>query len=136
MHETDASNEPGSATPESREPIQADGGADTPLISIDDFAKIELRVAEIREAERHPNADRLLKLQVDLGGERRQIVAGIAGAYTPEELVGRQIVIVANLKPTTLRGEVSQGMLLAASDEVTLSLLGPHREVALGSKVR
>ncbi|MEM7681739.1 MAG: methionine--tRNA ligase subunit beta [Planctomycetota bacterium] len=84
-------------------------------ISFDDFVKIDLRVATIVEAELHPNADRLLKLQVDLGEERRQLCAGIKGAYDPDALVGRQIVVVANLAPRKIRGEESNGMLLAAS---------------------
>ncbi|HET7560657.1 MAG TPA: methionine--tRNA ligase subunit beta, partial [Limnochordia bacterium] len=103
---------------------------------IDQFAKVKLRLAEVVAAERHPNADRLLKLQVDLGGERRQIVAGIAKHYTPEQLVGRRIVVVANLKPATLRGEKSEGMLLAASSGETLSLLSVEGDLPAGSEVR
>ncbi|MEE9405270.1 MAG: methionine--tRNA ligase subunit beta [Algisphaera sp.] len=85
-------------------------------ITYDDFVKIDLRVATIVEAELHPNADRLLKLQLDLGPlGSRQICAGVKAYYTPEELVGRQIVVVANLAPRKIRGEESNGMLLAAS---------------------
>ena len=84
-------------------------------ITIDDFKKIELRVATIKSAEPHPNADKLLVLQIDLGTEQRQICAGIRGQYTPAELVGKQIVVVANLATAKLRGMESQGMLLAAS---------------------
>ncbi len=91
--------------------------ADTGKISIDDFTKVELRVAQIKVAERVPKADKLLRLEVDLGYEQRQILAGIAEAYTPESLVGRKIVIVANLAPRKLRGLESNGMLLAASLE-------------------
>ncbi|GAB4383642.1 MAG: hypothetical protein Kow0022_04010 [Phycisphaerales bacterium] len=88
-----------------------------PEISYDDFVRIDLRVATIVAAEPHPNADRLLKLQLDDGsGQSRQICAGIRGHYEPDELVGRQIVIVANLAPRKIRGEESRGMLLAASD--------------------
>jgi len=87
-----------------------------PEISFDDFAKVDLRIATIVEADHHPDADRLLKLQLDDGsGVTRQICAGIKGHYGPEELVGKQIVIVANLAPRTIRGEESRGMLLAAS---------------------
>lgn len=108
-----------------------------PTISIDDFRRIELRVATITAAEPHPNADRLLVLGIDLGGERRQLVAGIRGHYEPEALVGRQIVVVANLEPAKLRGVDSQGMLLAASDaEGGLTLIGPERPIAPGSGVK
>ena len=106
-----------------------------PLISIDDFARLELRVARVLAVEPHPNADRLLRLQIDLGDERRQLVAGLAQHYSPEDLVGREIVIVANLKPAKLRGELSQGMLLAASDEDGVAILTPCRPVSPGSRV-
>lgn len=87
-----------------------------PTITYDDFAKIDLRVATVLAAEPHPNADRLLKLQIDLGGEHRQICAGIKQYVSdPATLVGRQIIVVANLAPRQIRGEVSNGMLLAAS---------------------
>jgi methionyl-tRNA synthetase len=88
----------------------------TTFIDITDFAKIDLRVGEVRTAERIPKADKLLLLTVDIGEEKpRQILAGIAQYYEPEKLIGRKIVIVANLKPRKLRGYESQGMLLAAS---------------------
>ena len=86
-------------------------------ISIDDFMKIELRVAKVLAAEAVPKSTRLLKLQVDAGGDPRTIVAGIAEAYPPEALVGRTVVIVANLKPAKLMGIESNGMVLAASPE-------------------
>jgi methionine--tRNA ligase beta chain len=79
------------------------------LIQYDDFAKIELRVATVLECKAHPNADKLLVLQIELGSERRQICAGLRQHYQPEQLVGKQIVVVANLAPRTMRGEVSQG---------------------------
>ncbi|MBD3160692.1 MAG: methionine--tRNA ligase subunit beta [Candidatus Latescibacteria bacterium] len=85
-------------------------------IGIEEFARLDLRIARVVRAEPHPNADRLLKLAIDLGGEERQIVAGIAERYRPEDLEGRLIAVVANLKPVKLRGEESRGMLLAASD--------------------
>lgn len=88
-----------------------------PMITFEEFAKVDLRTARIVKAENHPSADRLLKLQLDDGsGTPRQICAGIRGAYTAEELVGRTIIIVANLAPRMIRGEESRGMLLAASD--------------------
>ena len=86
-----------------------------PMIQYKDFDRIDLRIATITQAEPHPNADRLLKLQVDLGQEQRQICAGLQQYYTPKQLVGKQIVMVANLAPRSLRGEESNGMLLAAS---------------------
>ena len=107
------------------------------VIQFDDFAKLNLRVATVTKAEAHPAADKLLVLQVDLGTEQRQIVAGIRGHYEPEALVGRQIVVVANLAPRTMRGLESQGMLLAAStpDHSQVILLTPERTIAAGSKV-
>lgn len=94
-----------------------------PEISIDDFAKVELRVAQVISAEPVKKADKLLKLQLDLGTEQRQVVSGIAKFYTPEELVGRKVICVTNLKPVKLRGEESKGMILAAShgDQLTLA---------------
>ncbi|HEY0795687.1 MAG TPA: methionine--tRNA ligase subunit beta, partial [Acidisarcina sp.] len=87
----------------------------TAQITIDDFVKVDLRVAKIIVAERIPKADKLLRLEVDLGYEQRQILAGIAEAYTPESLVGRKVVIVANLAPRKMRGLESNGMIVAAS---------------------
>ncbi len=105
------------------------------LIAIDDFAKIDLRIADVVSAEPVPKADRLLKLQISIGGENRQIVAGIAEFYKPEDLVGRQVVVVYNLKPAKLRGIESQGMLLAARKGRTLSLLMPDKELPSGAKI-
>lgn len=111
-------------------------------ITFDDFAKIDLRIARIVQAEPHPNADRLLRLQVDDGsGISRQICAGIRGQYAPEDLVGRSIVIVANLAPRKIRGEESRGMLLAASDaqkgseDRSVVLLTPMSDIEPGSVV-
>lgn len=117
-----------------------------PEIAFDEFAKVDLRVAKVIKAEDHPNADRLLKLQVDDGsGEPRQICAGVKAYYKPEDLVGKSIVIVANLAPRKIRGEESRGMLLAASDaskeemadgaERNVVLLMPMSEIAPGSIV-
>ncbi len=96
-------------------------------ITIDDFAKVELRVAQVTACTKHPNADKLLVLQLDLGYEQRQVVSGIAKHYTPEEMVGKKVILVANLKPVKLRGELSQGMILAASvgDQLTLATVDP-----------
>ena len=107
-----------------------------PKITIDDFRKIELKVATIKSAEAHPNADKLLVLQIDVGGEQRQICAGIRNSYTPEELVGKQIVVVANLETAKLRGMESQGMLLAASDEGRVIIMTPEKRVQSGAQVK
>lgn len=104
-----------------------------------DFDKVELKVATVVEVRPHPNADKLLVLQIELGnGERRQICAGIKAWYAPEQLVGKQIVVVANLAPRPLRGEVSQGMLLAATDAATgkVVVLSPSEPVAAGSGIK
>ena len=122
-------------------PVTADETAAAqlaPQITIDDFAKIELRVAEIKVAERIPKADKLLRLEVDLGHEKRQILSGIAEWYTPEELVGRRIVVITNLAPRKMRGLESHGMLLAASHgeggKPVLATFG--EEIALGSRLK
>lgn len=105
-------------------------------LTIDQFRAVELKVATVTAAEPHPNADRLLVLQVDLGGETRQIVAGIRAHYDPATLVGRQVVVVANLEPAKLRGVESQGMLLAAADGERTVLLRPDEAIGPGSIVR
>jgi methionyl-tRNA synthetase len=111
--------------------------AEPVYINIDDFAKIELRVAQILVAERIPKADKLLRLEVDLGYEKRQILAGIAQYYEPEKLIGRKIVIVANLAPRKMRGLMSNGMLLAASLEGGApALAGFLEEVPLGARLK
>lgn len=92
-------------------------------IAYEDFAKLELRVAKVLEARPHPNADKLMLLQVDVGDVQKQIVAGIRAHYTPEQLVGKLIVVVNNLQPAMLRGETSEGMLLAASSGESVILL-------------
>lgn len=110
-----------------------------PIIEYDDFAKLDLRVARILEASEHPNADRLLVLTVDLGDEQRQIIAGIKGYYDPQELLGKQIIIVANLAPRKMRGLESQGMLLAAvagGEQVQdVILICPDKDVPPGTAV-
>ena len=107
-----------------------------PEITYDDFAKIDLRVATVLAAREHPNADKLMLLQIKVGEVEKQIVAGIREHYTPEELVGRQIVVVANLEEAVLRGEESHGMLLAASDAAGIVLLRPDRECESGAAVK
>ena len=105
------------------------------MISIDDFRKVELKVATIKSATPHPNADKLMVLQIDLGAEQRQICAGVRGHYAPDELVGKQIVVVSNLETAKLRGLDSQGMLLAASDEGRVIILTPEKPVLAGAKI-
>jgi methionyl-tRNA synthetase len=104
------------------------------MISIEDFRKVELKIATVKSAEPHPNADRLLVLQVDLGSEQRQICAGIRNHYNAEDLVGKQVVVVANLETAKLRGLESQGMLLAASDDGRV-IINPEKPVQAGAKV-
>lgn len=107
------------------------------LIAIDDFAKVELRVGKVIAAEKVEKSEKLLKLRVDIGTEERQIVAGIAKAYNPDDLTGKKIVVVTNLKPAKLMGIESHGMLLAATDEEgNMSILALDREVRQGTRVK
>jgi methionyl-tRNA synthetase len=118
-------------------PAAPQAPAEPQHIAIDDFAKVELRVAQILVAERIPKADKLLRLEVDLGYEKRQILAGIAQYYEPEKLIGRKIIIVANLAPRKMRGLESNGMLLAASLEGGAPVLaGFLEEVPLGARLK
>ena len=106
-------------------------------ITIEDFKKIKLRTATVLEAERVPKSKKLIKLQIVLGEERRQIVAGIGEKFTPEELIGKTIVVVANLQPAKLMGQESNGMLLAVNDASgAVSLVVPDREAGSGLEVR
>ncbi len=105
-------------------------------ITIDDFMKVELRVGTVLAAEKMKKADKLLKIQVDLGYEQRQVVSGIAAYYTPEELVGQKVIVVANLKPVKLRGELSQGMILAGGVGDTLKLAQVDPTLENGARVR
>lgn len=112
--------------------------SDTPsIIQYDDFAKLDLRVGTIQSAEPHPNADKLLVLKVDIGGEQRQIIAGIRAWYDPAALVGKQVIVVANLAPRAMRGLESQGMVLAASnaDRSQVIVLTVEKPVEAGAKV-
>ncbi|WP_429695351.1 methionine--tRNA ligase [Bacillus pseudomycoides] len=105
-------------------------------ITIDDFFKVELRVAEVIEAEPVKKADKLLKIQLDLGTEKRQVVSGIAKFYTPEELKGKKVICVTNLKPVKLRGELSQGMILAGEENGVLSLATIDQNLSNGTKIK
>lgn len=106
------------------------------MITIEDFKKMELQIAEIISVEPHPQADRLLVLRIRMGESERTIVAGIKAHYGETELIGKKIVVVANLAPAPIRGVTSEGMLLAASNDETLTLLVPHRDIASGARVR
>ncbi len=110
--------------------------SDKPVISYDDFAKLDLRVATVLAAREHPNADKLLLLRIQVGEEEKQIVAGIRGHYEAEALIGTQIIVLNNLEPALLRGEESEGMLLAIGDGEAVVLLRPDRETASGAVVR
>ncbi len=120
---------------EQKEQSAAKGGTPEEL-TIDDFFKTDLRVAEIVRAEKVKNADKLLKLQLDLGYEQRQVVSGVAEFYRPDELVGQKVICVTNLKPIKLRGEVSNGMILAAQDGDRLVLSTVSGDIANGTRVK
>ncbi|WP_150285662.1 methionine--tRNA ligase [Rummeliibacillus sp. TYF-LIM-RU47] len=107
-----------------------------PEITIDDFMKVDLRVATVTACDKVPKADKLLKLQLDLGYEKRQVVSGIAQYYKSEELIGRKVIVVANLKPVKLRGELSQGMILAGSKDGILTLATVDEKLENGAQVK
>ena len=107
------------------------------MIDIDEFRRLDLRIAEVLEAEAVKGSKKLLRLAVRIGEETRQVVAGILGSYAPEQLVGRNVALLVNLKPAKLMGVESQGMVLAAEDaEGKPVLLQPERDVPPGSKIR
>ncbi len=106
------------------------------MITYEDFRKIELKIAKIKDVQEHPNADRLYVIKVEVAGGEKQIVAGIRNSYAKEALIGKYVVLVDNLEPALLRGVESQGMLLAASDEKGISVISPDREVLTGSIVK
>jgi methionyl-tRNA synthetase len=111
-------------------------GTNEGLIGIEDFGKLRLRTAKVTDCRPHPNAEKLLLLDVDLGAEQRRIVAGLAERYAPDDLVGKTIVVVANLKPAKLRGETSEGMLLAATaPDGTPTILTVDGELKPGAKI-
>ncbi|MFA6349868.1 MAG: methionine--tRNA ligase subunit beta [Candidatus Omnitrophota bacterium] len=106
------------------------------MATIEDFKKLELKVAVIKEVIEHPNADRLFVITLDLGEKTKQVVAGIRASYQKEQLIGKQVVVVDNLEPAVLRGVESQGMILAASDENGVTVISPERTMKLGSMVK
>jgi methionyl-tRNA synthetase len=122
--------------PTSTQTIPAPASTAPTQITIDDFQKIQFKTAKVLSAERVPKSEKLLKLQVSLGSEERQIVAGIGKKYDPESLIGKTIVIVANLKPAKLMGVESQGMVLAAGDSEVKGLVTILEEVEPGTKVK
>lgn len=113
---------------------EAKGGSE--MISYDEFSKLDIRVALVENVEKVPKADKLLKLSIDLGTEKRTIVAGLAEFYNPKDLIGKKIVILANLEPRKLRGITSQGMLLAAEDGKIVSILTPDKDITPGSEIK
>jgi len=106
------------------------------MITFDEFRKIEIKTAKILSVKDHPDADRLYVVDVDLGNEKRQIVAGIKKHYAPEELIGKDVAVIVNLEPATIRGVESNGMLLAASDSEMLSILTLDRGLPPGSTIK
>jgi methionyl-tRNA synthetase len=106
------------------------------MVTYEEFKKLEIKVARIKEVTTHPNADKLYVLKIDLGESQKQIVAGIKNSYKPEELQDKEIVVINNIEPALIRGVESQAMLLAASDEMGASILIPQREVKVGSPVK
>lgn len=106
------------------------------MITIDDFKKLELIIVQVKDVQEHPQADRLYLVKVDTGKEEKQLVAGIRPFYKKEDLIGRRVVIVNNMQPAVIRGQESNGMLLAATDSVGICILGVDRDVAVGSIVK
>ena len=106
------------------------------MIGIEDLAKLELRIGKIVHVENHPDASKLYVLQIDMGESQTQLVAGLKGYYSPEELEGKLIVVVVNLEPKTLRGVTSYGMLLAAQSEDKVVILTPEKDIPPGSLIR
>jgi methionyl-tRNA synthetase len=123
--------------PQKEKPAETEAKSTSPdgLLDISEFAKVQLRVAEVLAAEKVQGADKLLKLQISLGDEKRQIVAGVAEYYSPERIVGMKIIVVANLKPAVIRGIESNGMLLAAKKGKKLTLVTPHEDLEAGARI-
>ena len=127
----------GESATQAVKPVAASVATPDGKITIDDFAKVELRVGQVKAAEKVKGADKLLRLEVDLGTEMRQVVAGIAESYAPETLIGRKVVIVANLAPRKLRGLESNGMIVAASPEGGKAVLASFLEdVPVGTRLK
>ena len=105
------------------------------MITFDQFKALDIRIAKVKTCENHPDADKLYLATVDLDGEEKKVVAGLREHYTPEELIGKQVVVLANLEPATIRGVESQGMILATKDDEKQAVLTTDREMKIGSKV-
>jgi methionine--tRNA ligase beta chain len=105
------------------------------MISFDDFKRLDIRIASIKEVKPHPNADRLYVLTITVGDTDKVIIAGIKDTYPPEELTGKKVVVLNNLEPVKIRGIESSAMVLAAKDEQSLTLLVPDKDIAVGSQV-
>jgi methionyl-tRNA synthetase len=105
-------------------------------VKFEEFKKLDIRIAKVLEVSNHPNADKLYIVKVNWGEGERQLVAGIKNSYTPDALLNKQVVVVTNIEPAVIRGVESQGMLLAASDEKGICVLGLEREVTIGSQVK
>ena len=106
------------------------------MVTFDDFMKLDIRIGTVTAADKVPGADKLIRLELDMGGETRQVVAGMAPAYAPEEFIGKQVPILVNLEPRKLKGIESQGMILAADVDGKPVMLIPDKEVPPGSVVR
>lgn len=106
------------------------------MVPFEDFKKLSIKIARIKQVKDHPNADKLYIIKVDLGSEERELVAGVKKAYKPEELEGKLVVVADNLEPATIRGVESRGMILAAQDGDKLAVIGPDKELAPGSIVK
>ncbi len=109
---------------------------EVPMLTLEEFKKAQLIIAQIKEVKDHPNADRLYVIKIDTGTEEKQLVAGIRKFYTKEELVGKKVVVINNLEPAVIRGEESRGMILAASDENGLSILCLDKDIKVGTSIR
>lgn len=106
------------------------------MVPFEEFKKLSIKIAKIKEVKDHPNADKLYVLKVDIGGEEREMVAGIKKAYRPEELAGRLVVVVDNIEPATIRGVESRGMILAAQDGEKQAIISPDKDISPGSTVK
>lgn len=107
------------------------------MITIDDFSKLDLRIVKVLEAARMEGSEKLLRLKVDLGEEQKQILSGIGKSYSPEDLIGKELVAIVNLEPRMMMGEQSEGMILATGDDLeNITLISPIKETEPGSKIR
>ena len=106
------------------------------MVSFEDFKKLSIKIARIKEVKDHPNADKLYVVKVDIGGEEKELVAGIKKAYKPEELIGKLVAVVDNMAPATIRGIESNGMILAAQDGENMAVISPDKDISPGTTVK